>query len=340
MSASASLQPSYARRRNLVLLAAGLAATFIALAAAPSADAYRLGGKRWPGRTITYHNSATRYAWSVNQAIAAWNASGARIRFVRASRKRAKLLIKVGRPHVTGHEAGSADLGYVGCTYYVNRRCVRPRKGLVTLSPGWDRWTMLHVAAHELGHILGLDHEDRRCAVMNSLGNAAGGLRCLPGMGVMPGRWRCRVIELDDIRGAVRRYGGRARPVRPEPLCWIHPAPSPPLEVTATPSPYAQNPSLNWRNASTLRDGSYVVIARGDGFCPTTPDGGSIVENDRRHKLLVPVSAGTESGTYDSNNGWHVFPGRYCYTLWTSDEDGQLSTPVSVWLDVPVPPED
>ena len=144
------------------------------LVAPAQADAYKLVGKRWPGRTITYYNAASRYAWSVNQAVVAWNGSGARIRFVRTTRKRAKVTIKVARS--AWGETGSATPGYPTCAYWINGKCLRRHSSVVRLSPGWDPWIMAVVATHELGHVLGLDHEDRRCAVMNSVVTAWGWL--------------------------------------------------------------------------------------------------------------------------------------------------------------------
>ena len=58
------------------------------------------------------------------------------------------------------------------------------------------------VAAHELGHVLGLGHDDRRCALMNASGDIATKLpsRCGPGPLIRP----------DDRRGARALY--RRRP--------------------------------------------------------------------------------------------------------------------------------
>ncbi len=239
-----------------VVALVAVAATMIAGLVAPApADAYVLEGKRWPGRTIPYYSSATRYAWSVKQAVAAWNKSGARIRFVRVTRARAKVIIRVARPAFGG--AGWATIGYP-CDWYVNGKCVRPVRGRVLLTPGKDRWSMADMATDELGHVLGLDHEDRRCAVMNFAGSAWGGFQCAEEH--PPGKWRCRLIERDDARGAVRRYGGRVKAVRPDPLCWTDAPPPAPLELTATADPPSgASVLLQWQNSPSvprLRRGS------------------------------------------------------------------------------------
>ncbi len=326
------------KRAGIVAIAAAATAMLAALVSAPSADAYRLGGKRWPGRTIPYYSSATQYALSVNQAVAGWNASGARIRFVRVTRARAKVIIRVARS--AWGEAGSASLGYTWCTSWIirsgQRRCIRPFIASVRLSPGYDRFEMAQTAAHELGHILGLDHEDRRCAVMNSAGNALGGERCQDDLPEnFEGKWRCRIIELDDARGAVRRYGGRPRAVRPDPICWKFPPPPAPLELAAiTDPPSGGYVLLQWRNSSALRAGSKVVVARRKDACPTSTQG-----SDASWDLNV--TPGTSSTSEDI--GEPALPaGRHCYALWTLDETGQRSAEAVVWvdiLDIPPPTE-
>ena len=56
------------------------------------------------------------------------------------------------------------------------------------------------VIAHELGHVLGLGHEDGTCATMNSVPWSLCG-RQKP----------CSILQDDDVRGAIHRYGGRLR---------------------------------------------------------------------------------------------------------------------------------
>ena len=90
-----------------VLMLAMLAAGVIA---APS-HAYNLGGKPWPTRTITYHAATPQYDAAIASAVAAWNASGMRVRFKAVSRRRAKLRI-VYRSN-SGGPAGDAMLGFI-----------------------------------------------------------------------------------------------------------------------------------------------------------------------------------------------------------------------------------
>ena len=170
---------------------------------APAAQAYRLDGIPWPGRTatITYWNG-TSYAAELDRAVSAWNRSGARVRFSPASRSRAQLRIVYDeRPALgrLGSAHGIASVGY------------QPRNR-VALGRGASGAGAVGVITHELGHVLGLVHDDRRCAVMNS----APWSRCSPAP-------TCSILQPDDVRGAIRRYGGRARALRSE-LCPPAPA--------------------------------------------------------------------------------------------------------------------
>jgi Matrixin len=185
-------------RRLLLLLP--LAA---ALAAVPSADAYHLLGGRWATRTITYYTEVPFYSWSVDTAAYAWNTSGANVRFVKASRQRAKVLIGIR----WYRHAGDANVSQI------DDRIVSARVGIQS---GHDRYEMALIMAHELGHVLGLGHETRVCAVMNpTVGDDHTTLCTAPPTGM----WTCRLLQPDDVRGAIALYGGRIRPWRGSPYC-------------------------------------------------------------------------------------------------------------------------
>lgn len=70
--------------------------------------------------------------------------------------------------------------------------------------------------AHELGYVLGLDHEDRVCATMNSyLTNIHPGY-C---PAAPAGKWICHLLRTDDVRGVVSLYGGTVRPLPGPEFC-------------------------------------------------------------------------------------------------------------------------
>jgi hypothetical protein len=186
------------------LMKAILVALLLALALAPAADAYRLEGGRWPTTTITYYNEVPGYTWAVDSAAFAWNSSGARVQFLKSPTPRnVDVLIGVRWFKL----AGEARL---------QRLAGRIVGAQIGIRNGQDRYTMALVLTHELGHVLGLDHEDGVCATMNSRLAVNHSEHCpAPPQGM----WVCRLLRADDVRGAVSLYGGTVRPIRGPEFC-------------------------------------------------------------------------------------------------------------------------
>lgn len=168
------------------------------------ADAYQFEGGRWPSRTIGYYTETPAYSWSVDTAAYAWNASGARVQSVKTTRAEAKVLVGI---RWYKQPAGDAHVQRVGGTF-VNAK--------VGIQAGHDRYEMALIIAHEFGHVLGLDHETGQCATMNpSVGNDHTTLCSAPPSGT----WTCRLLQPDDVRGAVALYGGSVRAWRGPTFC-------------------------------------------------------------------------------------------------------------------------
>ena len=161
-------------------------------------------GKPWPGGTIRYYNAAADQAWPVARAVYVWNHSGARIRFVPSSRASAQLVIKhFSHNRCVGH--ARATVGYV-------RQATVELPRIDESSQLCNSYSSAHAVAHELGHVLGLGHEERGCALMNGRGTWSGAQHCRQ---EAVWTWRCGLLEPDDINGVVALYGGRTSSYEP-----------------------------------------------------------------------------------------------------------------------------
>lgn len=218
------------RRSRLTLL--GVAATIVGslVSFAGSGGGYEfLSPKfKWPGNPakISYYNAAKKQDPAVRDAVAAWNGSGIGIHFKRTANKRhADVVIKADKQSQCGN---GLALPFIvdGEPKHAEVLLGASRTGNFLNDPKECRYVDALVASHELGHVLGLDHDDTECALMNSSvqvnseGNGkaprgAAPAECRP---AEVDTWFCRVLTSDDLAGAKKLYGGHPR-VRKEDYC-------------------------------------------------------------------------------------------------------------------------
>jgi hypothetical protein len=301
------------RTRLIVALALGLVSCVLV----PAAGGYVPAGKTWPGGTIRYYNLAADQAWPVARAASVWNHSGARVRFVPSSRADAQLII--------GH--------------FVSRRCVSHAQGTVGYGrpayvwlPRLDEsssvcnsYASATMVAHEFGHVLGLSHETRGCALMNPTGSWRGAKLCTSSN---PWEWRCELLEYDDVRGAVALYGGRIATTARN--CPAYTAMGAPFGFAAEADSDRSGIDLRFSRpglpkmptflaAGARSEGGYAV--KGElNRCPT--------DFKAAQRYRWSVTAGAETTIFQASA-----PGRYCYAVWAFDQLGRPSAqPALAWV--------
>jgi hypothetical protein len=312
-----------------------LLAVAIALCAAGPASAYRFAGTPWPTHTITYYNAATSSAAAVKSAVYTWNTSGANIHFAPAPKNVANVVIV----DVDNRNISDAGLLGIATTGYVPRGMPAPNPNGTKPTTGAHVWLVrpsldggllpiqrAQVVAHELGHVLGLGHESRGCAIMNPALN-----ELCPG----PEKWmiNCRVLQRDDVAGAIALYGGHVARPMPSKYCDIAPKPAAPTQVVATALGHNQV-QLNWVNPSGVTLGDHATINQLTGR-PTIES--YVAAGDPGTTCPAVGTQGTSGTQQDTSAGEPVSavitaasPGDWCFTIAMHDFFGRVGSPAHV----------
>ena len=134
-----------------------------------------------------------------------------------------------------------------------------------------------------------------------------------------PWQLRCRLLEPDDVRGAIKRYGGRAKGYAAE-FCDFAPPPVPPAGLTAAYDAATRSIALSWTNAVNPYVFAVQWVVSKD-VCATAPTGAGAVTQPGPGTGVNPAAGAA--------------PGNYCVAMWSQDRFDRLAGPTVAWVAIP-----
>ncbi len=275
----------------------------------PAADAAHVSGRTWPGGRVTYAVTSKSMRAPVRAAALAWNRSGLKVRLVEVPRSRARLLISPLPKGSCFGAIGEALVGYTGGF-----------QSFMHLQSTCAEGTLTMTAAHEFGHVLGLRHENKRCALMNSVFVS----RCRPQP--LDWEWYCSPPRDDDRRGLLRRYGGKFRKSSLS-FCVSKTLPGRvrSLGDAADPVDSLARVRISFQTPSSTTLRRVIVTRRRGRVCGDTPVSRSvpIVQREgvtpRRGTLVAEVPRAARSAVIAVEDLAVSGTGTWCYAVFTLD---------------------
>lgn len=306
------------RRRTLLFALLALAAAALGVLAT-HADGYVATGAPWPGGVIRYYNAATDQRWAVEKAVEAWNLSGARVRFVPVPAAQAQLRIEHFRT-VSCTINSSATIGYTrSARIYIFKRDER--------SAYCNSYMAAQTVVHELGHVLGLDHELRSCARMNPDLTLQGPSLCAK---AELWQWRCQLLTPDDVDGAIALYGGTRWPQRGARDCDIYAGSNSPADLAVSWTEAPEHVRVTFRRPASVAVPYFLARQRKDpeAFVVGATTKRCATDAHAFSRYPWTVRAG---GIQDKV--LHLSPGVYCLTVWAVDSFARPSSrPAVLWV--------